>query len=211
MPHKSQPFFTKTWRFGGINFRSENPEDSANARLRKINSSAAMIIRMMDVPATRGLPPAKEFIMKSVTFSDIERVPEQARSHFPLGMPQRMAVLLVTMMVGLPALMFAFHVFDPAAPLAYIVLPILAGGLLPMTQMMPGRFEVMTRFDACHMVCTLDDALGRLGYTPAERAPGAVRYRARGGKEIAVTVRAHALEVTGPMPALRALRRQMAA
>jgi hypothetical protein len=53
--------------------------------------------------------------------------------------------------------------------------------------------------------------VGRLGYAPAERAPGAVRYRTRGGKEIAVTVRAHALEVTGPVPALRALRRQMAA
>jgi hypothetical protein len=69
----------------------------------------------------------------------------------------------------------------------------------------------MTRFEACHLVCTLDDALGRLGYAPAERAPGAVRYRTRGGKEIAVTVRAHALEVTGPVPALRALRRQMSA
>jgi hypothetical protein len=149
--------------------------------------------------------------MKSVTFSDIERVPAQARSRFPLGVPQRMVVLVATMTLGLPALMFGFHVFDPSAPLAYIVLPVLAGGLLPMAQMMPGRFEVMTRFDACHLVSTLDDALGRLGYVAAERTPGAVRYRTRGGKEIAVTVRAHALEVTGPVPALRALRRQMAA
>jgi hypothetical protein len=149
--------------------------------------------------------------MKSVTFSDIERLPEQARSRFPLGVPQRMVVLAVTMVFGLSALMFVFHVVDPSAPLAYIVLPVLAGGMLPMAQMMPGRFEVMTRFDACHLVCTLDEALGRLGYAPAERTPGAMRYRTRGGKEIAVNVRAHALEVTGPMPALRALRRQMAA
>jgi hypothetical protein len=149
--------------------------------------------------------------MKSVTFSDIERVPEQARRRFPLGVPQGMVVLAVTMVLGLSALMFAFHVFDPSTPLAYIVLPVLAGGLLPMAQMMPGRFEVMTRFDACHLVCTLDEALGRLGYAPAERTPGTVRYRTRGGKEIAVNVRAHALEVTGPVPALRALRRQMAA
>jgi hypothetical protein len=149
--------------------------------------------------------------MKSVTFSDIERVPEQARRRSPLGVPQGMVLLAVTMVLGLSALMFAFHVFDPSAPLAYIVLPVLAGGLLPVAQMMPGRFEVMTRFDACHLVCTLDEALGRLGYAPAERAPGTVRYRTRGGKEIAVNVRAHALEVTGPVPALRALRRQMAA
>ncbi|MGJ7918773.1 hypothetical protein ACI48D_25295 [Massilia sp. LXY-6] len=149
--------------------------------------------------------------MKSVTFSDIERIPERARRPSILASPQRMLLLGLTLALGLPALMFAFHLFDPAAPLAYIALPILAGGLLPMATMMPGRFEVMTRFEACHLVCTLDDALGRLGYAPSERAPGAMRYRARGGKEIAVTVHAHALEVTGPVPALRALRRQMAA
>jgi hypothetical protein len=117
--------------------------------------------------------------------------------------------LALTLALGLSALMFGFRQVDPGAPLAYIVVPVLAGGLLPMMTMMPGRFEVTTRFDACHLVVTLDEALGQLGYTPAERAPGAVRYRARGGKEIAVTVRAHALEVTGPVPALRALRRQM--
>jgi len=148
--------------------------------------------------------------MKSVTFSDIERVPEQARLPSPLGSPQRVAMLVLTLALGLPALMFIFKQVDPGAPLAYIVVPVLAGGLLPMmSMMMPGRFEVTTRFEACHLVVTLDDALGRLGYAPAERVPGAVRYRARGGKEIAVTVRAHALEVTGPVPALRALRRQM--
>jgi len=153
--------------------------------------------------------PAKEPIMKSVTFSDIERVPEQARRPSPLGSPQRVTLLVLTLALGLPALIFIFQQVDPGAPLAYIVVPVLAGGLLPMMSMMPGRFEVTTRFDACHLVVTLDDALGRLGYAPAERVPGAVRYRARGGKEIAVTVRAHALEVTGPVPALRALRRQM--
>jgi hypothetical protein len=151
-------------------------------------------------------------IMKSVTFSDIERAPEQARRRpLSLGAPQRAAWLGLTLALGLPALMFAFHVFDPHAPLAYIVVPILAGGLMPMAaQMMTGRFEVMTRFDACHLVVTMDEALARLGYAPAERLPGAVRYRARGGKEIAVTVREHALEVTGPVKALRALREQMA-
>jgi hypothetical protein len=156
-------------------------------------------------------PPAKEPFMKSVTFSDIERAPEQARSPASLVSPQRTAWLALTLALGLPMLMVSFHMFDPGAPLAYIVLPILAGGLLPMAaHVMTGRFEVTTRFDACHLVVTMDEALGRLGYAPAERHPGAVRYRARGGKEIAVTVRAHALEVTGPVRALRALREQMA-
>ena len=147
--------------------------------------------------------------MKSVTFSDIERVPEQTRSRFPLGSPQRLALLGVTLALGLLAVIVACHLLDPGAPLGYIVAPVVAGGLLPMTQMMKGRLEVSTRFDACHLAHTLDDAMQALGYAAAERAPGTVRYRSCGGKEIAVTVRPHALEVTGPVPALRALRRQM--
>jgi hypothetical protein len=170
---------------------------------------------MMDVPAQmrahfpRGTA-SQGAIMKSVTFSDIERIPEQAHLRFPLGLPQRLALLGLALGLGLPALIIAFHFFDPGTPLAYIVAPILAGGLLPMTQMMNGRLQVTTRFDACHLVGTLDDTMLELGYSPCERGPGTVRYCARGGKEIAVTVRAHALDVTGPMPALRALRRQMA-
>lgn len=146
--------------------------------------------------------------MKNVTFSDIERVPEQARHPSPLVHPRFGARL--ALMLGLALLALALRQADPGAPLAYIVVPVLAGGLLPMLAMMPGRFEVTTRFEACHLVVTLDEALGRLGYAPAERAPGALRYRARSGKEIAVTVHAHALEVTGPVQALRALRRKMA-
>lgn len=148
--------------------------------------------------------------MKSVTFSAIERVPEPVRHPALHGVPQRLKRLALTLVAGLAALIWAVHRIDPGAPLAYVVAPVLAGGLLPLLALLPGRLEVRTRFDACHLAVTLDDALARLGYAPAGHAPGSMRYRARGGREIAVTVRAHALEVMGPMPALRALRRQMA-
>jgi hypothetical protein len=156
--------------------------------------------------------------MKSVTFSDIE--PVQTPSHrLPRrGLLRRLASLALLLALGLPALMIAFHLLDPTAPLGYIVVPVLLGGLLPVTQVLPGRFEVKTRFDACHMVVTLDETLSRLGYQQAGRGPGSVRYRARGArwpswlnKEIEVIVKPHALEVVGPMPALRALRLQMEA
>jgi hypothetical protein len=154
--------------------------------------------------------------MKSVTFSDIERVQGGVRSLPRQSVMRRLGALALLLALGLAALMIAFHLLDPTAPLGYIVVPVLLGGLLPVTQMLPGRFEVTTRFDACHMVVTLDEALARLGYRQAERAPGSVRYHARGArwtswlnKEIDVTVKPHALEVVGPMPALRALRLQM--
>jgi hypothetical protein len=156
--------------------------------------------------------------MKSVTFSDIERVQDRSRALPSLPAIPRLTTLALLLALGLPSLMIAFHLLDPTAPLGYIVVPVLLGGLLPVTRVLPGRFEVTTRFDACHMVLTLDEALDKLGFEQAERAPGAVRYRERGsrwprwlGKEVIVTVRAHALEVTGPVPALRALRLQMEA
>jgi hypothetical protein len=155
--------------------------------------------------------------MKSVTFSEIERVRKGPHRLPTVDPVQRLALLLLSMVLGLPALVIAFHLVDPTAPLGYIVVPVLLGGLLPtLARALPGRFEVTTRFSACHLVGTLDDAMERLGYVPSERGPGTVRYRmraarwpARQGVDITVTVRDHMLEVTGPVRTLRALRRQL--
>lgn len=154
--------------------------------------------------------------MKSVTFSDIERARDQARFPSILLSARGLTMLVLTLAIGLPALMLVFHLLDPEAPLGYIVVPVLLGGLLPMTQVLPGRLQVRTRFDACHLVSALDEAMDKLGYAQAGRAPGVVHYRARADRwpqwqtrEIAVTVGAHALDLTGPVAALRALRRQM--
>ena len=155
--------------------------------------------------------------MKSVTFSDIERVRKGSYRSAPAVPAQRLMFLLLSMTAGLPALVIAFHLIDPTAPLGYIVLPVLLGGLLPTAaRNITGRFEVTTRFSACHLVGTLDGALHRLGYTPAERNPGTMHYRARAkawpqwqGGDVTVTVRDHMLEVTGPMRTLRTLRRQL--
>jgi hypothetical protein len=155
--------------------------------------------------------------MKSVTFSEIERVRKGPHRTVSIDSAQRPMLLLMSMVLGLPALVIAFHLIDPTAPLGYIVVPVLLGGLLPtVARTLPGRLEVTTRFAACHLVGTLDDAMGNLGYVPAERGPGTVRYRMRParwpmrqGADITVTVRDHLLEVTGPVRTLRALRRQL--
>jgi hypothetical protein len=155
--------------------------------------------------------------MKSVTFSEIERVRKGSHRPSPAVPVQRATLLLLSMVLGLPALVLAFHLIDPTAPLGYIIVPVLLGGLLPaVARTLPGRFEVTTRFSACHLVGTLDDAMDRLGYAPDERGPGTVRYRMRAarwpawqGADITVTVRDHMLEVTGPVRTLRALRGQL--
>jgi hypothetical protein len=146
--------------------------------------------------------------MKSVTFSEV--LPAG-----PAG-PVRSGVtwFALTLALGLPALMFAFHQLDPGAPLPFIVLPVLAGGVAPMLALRPGRFEVSTRFEAQHLVRSLETTLGELGFERVGQRAGTVHYRTQGArwleKEIAVTVRAHSIEVSGPVPALRALQAQLA-
>ncbi|NIA56745.1 hypothetical protein HAV22_24290 [Massilia sp. TW-1] len=155
--------------------------------------------------------------MKSVTFSEIERVRQGPHRPVPADPAPRLVLLVLSMLLGLPALVVAFHLIDPTAPLGYIVVPVLMGALLPTAaRTLPGRLEVTTRFSACHLVGTLDDAMERLGYAPTDRGPGTVRYRMRParwpmsrGADITVTVRDHLLEVTGPVRTLQALRRHL--
>jgi hypothetical protein len=156
-------------------------------------------------------------MMKSVTFSEIERIQQDARPLSIVQPGQGLATFALSLALGLPALVIAFHLLDPTAPLSYIVLPILLGIVLPIARALPGRFQVATRFSACHLIGTLDTSLESLGYAPTERGPGTLRYRARGARfahwkarDVAVTVRDHTLEVIGPVRTLRALRRQMA-
>jgi hypothetical protein len=153
--------------------------------------------------------------MKSVTFSEVIRV--RQASPFATATARQLMLFGLTVAVGLPGLVLGFHLFDPGAPIGFIVGPVMAGGLLPVLVAANGRFEVQTRFQACHLVGTLDGTLAALGYAPEQRGPGAVRYRAqRAGlrpwnrAEVAVTVRDHALEIVGPFDTLRALQRQLA-
>jgi hypothetical protein len=155
--------------------------------------------------------------MKSVTISEVVRAHNRSRLLFPIQSWRQLASLATTLALGLPAIMLMFHLIDPATPLACIVIPVLAGGLLPVFAALPGRFEMTTRFDARYLVPRLDDTLKALGYAQAGQQRGAVRYRARNAgwfhcqeKEISVRLSEHALEIVGPIVTLRALQRHIA-
>ncbi|XYJ11080.1 hypothetical protein ACSUZJ_03590 [Telluria sp. B2] len=152
--------------------------------------------------------------MKSVMFSEVVRSNQGGgwlRSLPPL------AAYGLTVAIGMPLLVLALHLFDPTAPLALIVLPVLAGLALPLCASTPGRLDVNTRFDASHMSMTLDSTLSSLGYARCEAGPGLLRYvrtarpswRAR-TQTVNVRVHAHALEVVGPIPVLRSLQKALA-
>jgi hypothetical protein len=154
--------------------------------------------------------------MKSVTMSEVVRAPDRARLLLPTQSTAELIILGVVLASGLIAIMYAVHLLDPEAPLAYIVIPALVGGLLPVFATMPGRFEVCTRFDAQHLVGTIDMTLEALGYTHAGTDAGTVRYRTRTPgwlaarrQEVAVTLRDRRIEIVGPMATLRRLQRHM--
>jgi len=152
--------------------------------------------------------------MKNVTLSAVVRNHARRRLLCPIHTWRRLGLYAVTLALGLPVIVLLAHLLDPAAPLACIVAPVLAGGLLPAFMLLPGRLEVNTRFHAHHLVGTLDESLSRLGYVKTVDDAGNVRYRPQkrhwlGGPaaDIAVTLHPHAADITGP---LRALQRQLA-
>lgn len=154
--------------------------------------------------------------MKSVTFSEIVRIHERPFFLGRRGTWRQLLPWVLTLALGLPLLMLAMHLIDPGTPLPYIVLPALAGGLMPVAMMGPGRFEMNTRFDANHMISALDEALVSLGYCRTAAAPDSISYfrprpwlRGREGA-IVVAVKPHALQVVGPVGSLRLLQQRIA-
>ena len=60
--------------------------------------------------------------MKNVTLSAVVR--NRAR--------RQLCRYLLTLSLGLPAIALLMHLLDPGAPLAFIVVPVVAGGVLPV-------------------------------------------------------------------------------
>jgi hypothetical protein len=151
-----------------------------------------------------------------LTITDIVR--PRHRSRFPIQSWRQLRRLACTLAVGLPAIVLAFHLLDPAAPLAYLVAPVLAGGLLPLFLAPPGQFEVASHgSDANGLASALEQAFGGMGYVRTANDAGALRYRAtRPGwlgwhdTEVEVSTHGSALQIRGPVAILRALRQRIA-
>lgn len=154
--------------------------------------------------------------MKSVSLSQVVRSHDSFRFLCPIQSWSQLISLALTLAVGLTCIAMLFMAIDPGAPLAYIVIPVLLGGLAPVFAALPARFEVFTRFHASYFLKTLDETILSMGYTPTESAVERTRcYRPLTGlfrwKEhaIAVTVNDHAITVGGPVVALRLLQHKL--
>jgi hypothetical protein len=149
--------------------------------------------------------------MKSVMFSEIVGAPRRIglRGLRGLRSLSPIAAYGLTLAIGLPLLVLLLCLADPAAPLALIVLPALAGLALPLCTSPPGRL------DARHMRATLDSTLGALGFTEVCAGPDRIRYAKTGAgawrmQSVNVRICPHVLEVVGPIPILRALQAALA-
>jgi hypothetical protein len=145
--------------------------------------------------------------MKSVMFSEIVQVPRRSGRRGP----SPLAAYGLTVAIGLPLLVLALRVADPAAPLACIVLPLLAGLALPLCASVPGRLDVSTRFDACHLRMTVEQSLATLGFAVAETDAARLLFIEQGASpwraaSVSVRIHFHTLEVIGPVPTLRRLQ-----
>jgi hypothetical protein len=155
--------------------------------------------------------------MKSVSLTQVVRSHNAYRLASPVRSWRELAALALTLSVGLAAIAMVLMALDPGAPAAWIVTPILLGGSLPLFAAMPGQFKVLTRFEACHLIGTLDTTLRQMGYVVADGGgDGRSRSYQRRGRLllwrdsiITLQLQPHAISISGPMPAMRRLQRQL--
>lgn len=155
--------------------------------------------------------------MKSVSMSQVVRAHDPVRFLYPIQSWSQLISLALTLAVGLTLIATLCMAIDPAAPVAYIVIPVLAGGLAPVFAALPARFQVVTRFHAHYFLKTLDETILSMGYIPAVSDADRTRsYQPRARlfrwKEnaIEVSVTEHAITVGGPVFALRMLQQRLA-
>jgi hypothetical protein len=157
-----------------------------------------------------------EVTMKSVTMSHVVRSHDSYRYLCPIQSWSQFVSLALTLTVGLALIAMLFAALDPGAPIAYVVVPVLLGGMAPVFAVLPARFEVSTRFHAHFFLKTLDETIIAMGYAPTESGAERIRcYSRRSGlfhwKEsaIAVTVSEHAITVGGPVGIMRQLQQKL--
>ena len=154
--------------------------------------------------------------MKSVSLSQVVRSHDSFRFFFPLQSWSQSLSLAVALCAGLACIALLCMVIDPTAPAAYIIVPVLLGGLAPVLAALPGKFQVVTRFHAHYFLKTLDQTIVSMGYSAQLPATGHThRYSRSTGlfhwKEhvIAVTVSEHAITIDGPIFTLRMLQQKL--
>jgi hypothetical protein len=156
--------------------------------------------------------------MKSVSMSEVVRSHDAFRFLCPIQSWGQLVSLALTLSLGLALIAMLFMALDPTAPVAYIIIPVLLGGLAPVFAALPARFEVITRFQARHFLKTLDQAVISMGYGPDDTQSERTRqYRPRARlfrwreNAITVTVTEHAITIGGPVFALRLLQEKLIA
>ncbi len=154
--------------------------------------------------------------MKSVSLTQVVRSHQAYRLASPVRSWRELAALALTLSLGLAAIAMVLMALDPGAPTAWIVIPVLLGGSLPLFAAMPGQFKVLTRFEASHLIGTLDTTLREMGYAVTDGGDGRSRTYQRRGRLfhwkdsiITLQLQPHAISISGPMPAMRRLQQQL--
>jgi hypothetical protein len=156
--------------------------------------------------------------MKNGTLSALVRTHEAQRPWRPLPSWRQLFTLTLTSATVLALIVVPLSLLDPTAPLACIVIPALIGVCAPLVAARPGRFDVKSAHHALQWFTTVDRALVSMGYRACERSPACTRYRCRRPgllrwreDPITLTLESNAIAIDGPMFALRALQRKLAA
>ena len=156
--------------------------------------------------------------MKSVSLSQLVRSQQPASLSKPVQSWRELTAIGLTLSAGLALIALFLMTLDPGVPAAWIIVPVLLGGSLPLFATMAGQFDVQTRFDAAHLVHTLDSSLVEMGYAPTGDTNSRLRHYIRPAslfrwkaRTISLAIHEHAITIAGPLPALRRLQHSLSA
>lgn len=151
--------------------------------------------------------------MKSVSLSQVVR---SQPANGPVQSWRELLALGMTLSLGLFLIAIVLMVADPGAPAAWIVVPVLLGGTLPLFAAAPGQFDIHTRFHAAHFLNNIEASLGAMGYVASrddsprqrsyQRPASFLRWQPQ---QLTLSIHQHAITVCGPLPALRQLQHRL--
>lgn len=154
-------------------------------------------------------------LMKAVTISPIRRTHSVFRYFLPFQSQRQVVTMAIILVVGLPFFGLLLYRFDHDANLVVSLLGGVIGAVsFSLYPMLPAHMQLTTRSEARHFVQALGEHIISLGYVELRSTPTSKRYRSKHPRwlrwdeqDMEIAVRAHVIEVNGPILFLKMLAR----
>lgn len=149
---------------------------------------------------------------RAITASPITRTHNVFLYLFPIQSWRQFVSTAIIFTVGLSFFAYLIYRYDPDAMVVSLLGGVVGGAACGLYPMLPGRIKFTTRGEARHFLPEIQQHMKVLGYVESGSSPTRTHYRSKfprwvrwDEQDMEIAVRAHAIEVNGPVLSLRLL------